>query len=199
MSYLLKAKTVLFWFVTIAISVVSFRFLALGLEGAFPNMMNHITDRKTVFLLHITASSVALLFGLFQFVPRLRAKMPALHRWTGRFYGSTILIGGLSGLIMAAGIMGDRPVAGSGFGLLAIIWLGVTVQAVRLAIVGRIKEHRHWMIRSYALTLAAVTLRLYLPFFLIAGEMEYAMATNYVAWLCWVPNLLVAEMYLRRR
>ena len=64
---------------------------------------------------------------------------------------------------------------------------------------GRIAEHQRWMVRSYALTFAAVTLRLEMPFFFILGGMDYAEVSNYVAWLCWVPNLIIAELYLRRR
>jgi hypothetical protein len=54
------------------------------------------------------------------------------------------------------------------------------------------------MIRSFALTLAAVTLRLYLPLSRIAGIPFYD-AYVPIAWLCWVPNLLVAETWLRLR
>ncbi len=43
-----------------------------------------------------------------------------------------------------------------------------------------------------------MTLRLALPFFFILGGMEYPEASNYVGWLCWVPNLIIAELYLRR-
>jgi hypothetical protein len=48
------------------------------------------------------------------------------------------------------------------------------------------------MIRNFALTFAAVTLRLYLPPVLIVG-LPFAMSYAIIAWLCWVPNLLVAE------
>jgi hypothetical protein len=54
------------------------------------------------------------------------------------------------------------------------------------------------MIRSYALTLAAVTLRLWLPLSQVAG-IDFMTAYVAIAWLCWVPNLLVAEWFLRRR
>jgi hypothetical protein len=53
-------------------------------------------------------------------------------------------------------------------------------------------SHRAWMIRSYALCLAAVTLRLYLPLFGLAG-LPFEVAYPAIAWLCWVPNLVVAE------
>jgi len=50
-------------------------------------------------------------------------------------------------------------------------------------------------VRSFAMTFAAVTLRLYLP---IAPMMGYDFMPAYVAisWLAWVPNLMVAELYL---
>ena len=54
------------------------------------------------------------------------------------------------------------------------------------------------MIRSYALTYAAVTLRIYLPLSLMAALPMQA-AYPAIAWLCWVPNLLVAEWYVRSR
>jgi hypothetical protein len=63
---------------------------------------------------------------------------------------------------------------------------------------GRIADHRDWMLRSYALTLAAVTLRLYLPASQIAG-ISFLIAYPAIAWLCWVPNLLVAEWMTRTR
>ena len=179
------------------VALVSYRFLGLGLELAFQSMLGHIADRNLTFLLHISASPIALALGVFQFMPRLRANYPALHRWSGRAYGLAVLIGGLTGLVLSVGVTG-RPVAAAGFGLLAMLWVAVTAEAVRLAMTGRIAEHRNFMFRSFALTFAAVTLRLELPIFFIFGEMEYPEASNYVAWLCWVPNLLAAEWIVRR-
>jgi len=48
------------------------------------------------------------------------------------------------------------------------------------------------MIRSYAMTAAAIMLRLRLPLMLISG-VPFAMGYRIAAWLCWVLNLLVAE------
>jgi predicted membrane protein DUF2306 len=198
MQYVSKVRVFLLWFFSLAIALVSYRFLALGLEAAFPSMLGHITARRLAFVLHISASPIALALGLLQFLPRLRGRRPAFHRWTGRVYALAVLIGGAAALVMALGSF-DRPVAAIGFGALAVLWLGATGRAIWLAMAGRTPEHRRWMIRSYALTLAAVTLRLELPFFFIFGAMDYAQASNYVAWLCWVPNLIIAELYLRRR
>jgi uncharacterized membrane protein len=198
MQYAARIGFFLFWLAALAIALVTFRFLALGLETAFPSMLGHITDRNLAFLVHIIASPIALVLGLFQFLPRLRETRPVLHRWSGRAYGLAVLTGGIAGLVLAVGSF-DRPIAALGFGTLAILWLGVTAQAIRLAMAGRIAGHRRWMIRSFALTFAAVTLRLYLPFFFILGGMDYPEASSYVSWLCWIPNLVIAELYLGRR
>ncbi len=79
-----------------------------------------------------------------------------------------------------------------GFGLLAVCWIYTTLQAYRFVRAGNIRQHQEWMVRSYALTLAAVTLRVYLGLFVVAG-MEFDEAYRAIAWLCWVPNILIAE------
>ncbi len=198
MQYAVRIGFFIYWLAAIVVALVSYRFLALGLETAFPSMSGHIADRNLAFLVHIVTSPVALILGLFQFLPRLRKARPVLHRWSGRIYGLAVLTGGIAGLFMAAGSF-DRPIAALGFGTLAILWLGVTAQAIRLAMAGRIAEHRRWMIRSYALTFAAVTLRLALPFFFYFGGLDYAETSNYVGWICWIPNLIIAELYLRQQ
>lgn len=183
---------------SLGVALVSYRFLFLPLPVAFPGMVGHIDAVATAFWLHITASPVALALGAFQFLPGLRARRPQVHRWTGRVYAAAIAVGGLSALVLAANSL-DRPVAASGFALLAVFWLGITGIAVRHAMARNIAVHREWMIRSFALTLAGVTLRLQLPFFFGVAGLGYPETSNWVAWICWVPNLLIAEWYLRQR
>lgn len=148
---------------------------------------------------HVIASSVALLIGPFQFLPRLRQnKYLKLHRWMGRVYlGVGIVIGGLSGLYLSLFAHGGL-VNMIGFGLLAILWLytgGMAYVAIRR---GDVNIHRHWMIRNFALTFAAVTLRIWLPLLAIAFQ-DFDAGYQAVSWLAWVPNLLVAEWLIRRR
>jgi uncharacterized membrane protein len=197
MPKLMKTGYILFWIVTLAVALISWRFFALGLEQAFNGMLAHIQERQLAFILHVFAAPIALAAGLFQFLPNIRSRRPHIHRWCGRLYMVAVGVAGVAGLILALGAF-DRPVAGIGFLILAVLWLSTTGRAVWLAMQGRIKEHRRWIIRSWALTLAAVTLRIYLPFFMGLGQMEYAEASIYVAWACWAPNLIVAELYLRR-
>lgn len=83
-----------------------------------------------------------------------------------------------------------------GFGLLAVGWLITTFMGIISVRTGRISAHCEWMIRSYALTVAAITLRVYLvaiPVFHLQFELAYPA----ISWLCWVPNLIYAEMWIR--
>ncbi len=184
-------------FLSVIMAFMSYRFTVLGMDAAFPEMIGHLTDRKLFFAAHVISSPLALVFGTMNMIDRRRKKRRALHRWTGRAYALSILIGGISGLVMAIGAAGGI-VATLGFGALAVLWVVVTAQAVRMAIARNFVAHRVWMIRSFALTLAAVTLRIYLPMFMIFGEMTYTQASVWVAWLCWVPNLALAEWWVRR-
>jgi Predicted membrane protein (DUF2306) len=86
-------------------------------------------------------------------------------------------------------------VSTAGFGLLAGLWLASTWKALDAARNGRIAEHRRWMIRSFALTFAAVTLRLYLPFAFIS-PIGYVATYRLIGFACWVPNLAFAEVFL---
>jgi hypothetical protein len=52
------------------------------------------------------------------------------------------------------------------------------------------------MIRSFALTAAAITLRMYLPLIFVF-HWNFSVAYPAIAWLCWIPNALAAEVYLR--
>ncbi len=63
----------------------------------------------------------------------------------------------------------------------------------------RFPLHREWMVRTFALALAGVTLRIELPMLLFVAHISFHVAYITVAWLCWIPNLIVAEWWLRRK
>ncbi|WP_138424167.1 DUF2306 domain-containing protein [Maritimibacter alexandrii] len=181
---------------TVSIAFASYRFVGLGLPAAFPDMAVHIDTVRLAFLAHVVAAPIALAAATFQLMPRLRSRRPALHRWTGRVYGVAIVIAAIGALVMAP-VSNGGPLASLGFGSLAILWLGTTAIGISRARKRDIAAHRRWMTRSFALTFAAVTLRLELVVLTIAG-LTYVEAIEILAWASWVPNLLVAEWLLRR-
>ena len=107
----------------------------------------------------------ALVVGPWQFSKKLRARALKLHRWLGRFYLMEVALGSIAGFAMATVSEEGLPTH-LGFGALAVLWFFTGLQAYRRARNGDIAGHREWMIRNFALSLAAVTLRNYMPLML---------------------------------
>jgi uncharacterized membrane protein len=179
---------------SVAIALASYRYL-FGV-GPMPNTVVANGFSDPWLLVHVASSATALLIGSFQFAAPIRARWPRHHRWSGRLYVATCLVGGVSGQILAWGTTAG-PVAAVGFGLLSALWLWTTLRGWQLAMQHDFIEHRRWMIRSWALTLAGVTLRVQLG---VAMALEIPFETSYpvIAYLCWVPNLVVGELCLIR-
>ncbi|ADG09451.1 DUF2306 domain-containing protein [Caulobacter segnis] len=177
---------------SLAVALISYRYV-LNVGPLAPNVLANLFARPFL-VVHVAGAATALLIAPFQVLPGLRARRPALHRVMGRIYVAGCLAGGVGGLALAFGSTAG-PIATAGFGLLAVAWIGTTAQAWRMAMARRIAEHRAWMIRSLALTLAAVTLRLYLPLAAV-GPIPFVDAYRAISFLCWVPNLLLAEVWL---
>jgi uncharacterized membrane protein len=168
-----------------AYAVVAYGFLPLG-SLVHPDMRTVFETHQLGIYAHVFGSVIALTLGPSQFVSRLRKNHTALHRWLGRLYlGAGVLIGGSSGLYMASMAFGGI-VARLGFSCLAVAWLYTGLRAYLAIRGGAVAVHRVWMIRNYALTLAAVTLRLYIPMSGVAG-IEFEVAYPYIAWISWVP------------
>ena len=181
-------------FLSVGVAVYSYRYLAPN-----PPMMGDDIAanlfRKPWLLVHAALAATALLVGPFQFLKGLRARWPRAHRIAGRVYVIACLGAAPAGLVLAVGTDAG-PIAQWGFGTLSVIWFGITANALRLAMAGRIAEHRRWMIRSFALTFAAVTLRLYLPIPPMFLHMSFIEGYRAISWISWTSNLAVAELIL---
>lgn len=189
------------WYLMLfAVIGVSAYALAMGFapatRGGF--VENIVLNAPGAALLHFLGGGIVLLAGASQFHKGWRTRYPHLHRWLGRVYVGGVLIGGIAGLYLAFYAAGGLA-ARFGFGLLAVLWLLSTSLAFWHILRRNIVVHQQWMIRSYAMTLGAVTLRIWLPLFLMMG-IPFDQAYPAIAWLAWVPNLVIAEwVFLRRR
>jgi len=84
------------------------------------------------------------------------------------------------------------------FVIISVLWWYFTFIAYRRIRQRNYNAHLAYMFRSYALTLSAITLRTYvllLPYF---SHMHGKEMYTFVAWMSWVPNLVVAELLIRR-
>jgi uncharacterized membrane protein len=177
------------------IGLVSLRYFFISPEiaGGEP-LGQRFAEHIVPLLFHAGGGVLALLVGPWGFWGALRDKYTGLHRWMGRIYLVAVLVGGVAGLYMATMAFGGLPTR-MGFIMLALLWLCTGGMAYRRIRRGDFVRHREWMIRNYALTFAAVTLRLWIPLFLAMGY-GFLEAYATVAWLSWFPNLLIAELII---
>lgn len=167
---------------------LSFNPLAAG-EEIRPNLLNH----PIPFYIHVFLAPPALLIGAWQFLPFTRRSK--LHRYAGRAYVAFCLGSAIAGFI-AAFTTAAGPATGGGFAVLAVLWFGATMLAFLAARQRQFALHRKWMIRSYALTAAAITLRLILGGGVALG-MEFGDVYLVSAWASWIINLVLAEVIIR--
>jgi hypothetical protein len=156
----------------------------------------HIDLWRIAFYLHVFTSLFALVAGFTQFSKILLATKPTLHRMLGYLYVINVLcITGPTGLIMSFYANGGM-VSRIGFILLAILWISFTAIAFYKATKREFIAHRAYMIRSYALTLSAISLRgwkVIIAEFTNIGPLD---RYKIIAWLGWVLNLLIAEIII---
>lgn len=152
----------------------------------------------TAFYIHVFTSIFALIAGFTQFNRKfLHTK---LHRRMGMLYVITILyLTGPSGFIMGIFANGGLTSILS-FCLLALLWWYFTFAAYQSIRQKNYAAHSKFMYLSYALTLSAITLRLWK--YLIVNyiyEMPPMDLYRLVAWLGWVPNLIVAYILIWKK
>lgn len=145
---------------------------------------------------HVLTGGIILVIGFIQLIPSVRLKYKQLHKGLGYFYVLGILFfSAPGGLVMSFFINRGIWVQAS-FLLQVTLWFYFTAQAFSKIRQGDITSHHHYMWRSYALTLAAITLRIYI--FITAESYNLAQPQAYatIAWLSWVPNWMVAEGWI---
>jgi hypothetical protein len=178
-------------------AVYAYGFRPLG-SLVHPQMKATYEAQRAWILTHVFCSALAMAVGPWQFVPGLRGRWPAWHRWSGRAYlAMGVLPGGVAGLYMAFHAFGGL-VSTLGFSALAVAWLVTGWLALTSARARDFKAHRAWMVRNFALTLAALTLRVHLG---VAAGIGLSFESYYpwLAWTCWIPNLLLAQWLVGRR
>ena len=159
----------------------------------------HISWWRIAFYVHIFSSIFALAAGFTQFSNYIREKYIQLHRAVGKFYVFNVLIINFpAGMILAVYANGLFP-GKMAFIILDCLWFYFTLRAYTAIRKGKIKEHEEFMIRSFALTFSAITLRTWK--IVLSSTFQIEPLTLYMiqAWMGFVPNLLFAEWLIRRK
>ena len=159
----------------------------------------HILPWKIAFYTHVFSIIFALLAGFTQFSNIILKQHKQLHHVMGKIYVYDILIINFpAAMIMGIFANGGLPTK-TAFVILDCLWFWFTLQAIIAIKNKNVVKHKQYMIRSYALTLSAITLRLWK--IIIGGLVHIDPTTLYMidAWMGFVPNLLFAEWLIRRK
>ena len=157
----------------------------------------HLVHYRLAFYLHIFPALLVLAAGMTQFSEIVLKKAPWLHRGIGKLYVLSILaICGPAGLVMAFYANGGW-IAISSFVTLSILWWLTTWLAWRAIKKGAIESHKTWMLRSYALTFSAITLRVLQFLFATQTDIDSETAYQFIAWPSWMFNLALVEWWRR--
>lgn len=173
-------------------------YATLPMEDASPALGRGFTERAIVVYLHVFGASLAPVLGLAQVSSPGRRRWPRAHRWIGYFYlGVCVFLGGVAGLWLAMFAAGGLA-ARLGFGALGVAWLTTGAMALARICDRDVEGHRAWICRNFALTWGAVMLRVYMGVAQQLLGLSFEQAYPVVAWLAWVPNLIVAEWVVAR-
>lgn len=154
---------------------------------------------QVAFFTHVYSSLFTILVGFTQFSDWFRKKYTSIHRSIGRLYVFIILLlAGPSGFVLALYAKGGFWSQLS-FIILSILWLLFTYLAFSKAVKKDFITHKKFMYFSYALTLSAITLRLWK--WIITNTIQLGPHETYiiVAWLAWTLNLGVAYFLFKKQ
>lgn len=200
MSVLNKSAWFLFAFMAVGVGLYPLVYLLVdmstGLLGTKSTELLNSWLWSIAFYQHILLGGLALIIGWVQFKTSWRKKYISTHRRIGKVYLIAALLSGMAGFYLSffatAGL-----VAQFGFCMLAVLWFFSTLKAYQTIKLGQVDNHQKWMIRSYALCFSAVSLRIFLPVLTILFGLKFSEAYQIVAWLCWIPNLIIAEIIIK--
>lgn len=195
-NYLNKTLWIIVILLAILVGLLPLTYIEKDTESGFLELKDDALLNsmawQVAFNAHIISGGMAIMIGWVQFSKKQLAKRLKWHRVIGKIYIVAALTCALSGIYVGYYATGG-PIAAAGFITIGIIYFYTTLKAYLHIRDKQIEQHKKMMVYSYAACLAAVTLRLYMPF-LTAFVGDYYVAYRIVAWLSWVPNLGIAHV-----
>ncbi|MEO0423517.1 MAG: DUF2306 domain-containing protein [Pseudomonadota bacterium] len=167
-------------------------------EYSFVQQRAVYAAKQPILMLHVGAGIAAMVLGLGQFLGRRWRMTRAAHRTLGCAYVGAVLLSAGAGLNLSTSTF-EGPPTGVAFAALAILWVTSTLMALARAMVGDHAGHRRWIIRSYAMSCSALTMRTQLGAAIYGAGLSMADAYVIAAWGGWALNLIVVEWWILAR
>lgn len=148
---------------------------------------------------HILPGVVYLVGTPFQLSRSFRERHFMLHRRMGRVLVPAGITAGIFAIIFGTRYPFDGLLQASAtvvFGVYFITALSIAFLAIKR---GDATRHRRWMIRGFAIGLAAGTIRVWMGLFQALGLLSFQDSFGVAFWLSFSLHALVAEAYLMWR
>ncbi|QXP59516.1 DUF2306 domain-containing protein [Olleya sp. HaHaR_3_96] len=191
---------VLIYFIYL-LALITVQYIPIDYKVAFLNLKQkeiQLLHYKIAFFSHVYSSLLIIILGLTQFSKTIRQRFGFIHKLSGKLYVLLVLlIASPSGLIMAYYANGGY-IGQVSFAILSILWFVFTLQGFQYIKKGNYQKHKHFMIRSYALTLSAISLRLFKFGIVTLFELPPMDTYKIVSVLGWTVNLVIAEVIIRK-
>lgn len=160
-------------------------------------LIYHIKPWRYSFYVHVFTSPFVIIAGLLQFNRWIIKHKPKVHKVAGYVYVIVVLfITGPTAFVMSLYANGGRPTQSS-FVILSTLWILLTWISYRKIRKGDVLNHIKWNLRSYALTLSAVSLRFFAYLFDVfnihIGPKETYLVLAYSSWTI---NLILVEIMI---
>jgi len=197
----LSLKKIITWLVIAFLVVLGLRFLFRSFHyftlteasyGAY------FWPRSNWVLAHLICGMTALLIGPFQFVNAIRRKYVRVHRTMGKIYLIAIALGATAGFYLAVTSQVSIAYAGGLFGL-ALTWSTTSAMAYISILNGKWELHKEWMTRSYVITFAFITFRLFDEILSKTVTLPDNERLALLAWAAWSIPLFFTEVVLQGR
>ncbi|GED16982.1 DUF2306 domain-containing protein [Aneurinibacillus migulanus] len=148
--------------------------------------------------IHIILAIIALMTGPFGVIKRIRMKSLKFHRWNGRIYVLSIVLNYIPGMYVSFFATGGW-LSTIGFIILNTLWIATTIIGYFYIKKKQIVPHSQWMVRSFFLSFANMTIYIIVAIAHYAMSLTYGTSYTIAVWLCWILNLLLAELFIRKK
>jgi uncharacterized membrane protein len=179
---------------------ITWQYIPFHTDAAFLQIKQTEVDKIPFYIpffyAHVYSAIFVLLAGFFQLNTTLLKKFPLAHRNIGKFYVFTVLLlSAPSGLFIGLFANGGFYSKIS-FVSLSVLWFYFTLKGFTAIKNKNITKHKSFMLRSFALTFSAITLRFWKVILVYLFHPAPMDLYQIIAWLGWIPNLLIVEYYL---
>ena len=195
----------LLWVIIVILAIlvgsIPIIYLAYGVSEGYlslkkPEVLRSIAWKIFLYI-HMISGGMAILIGWIQFSKKLLQKRPAWHRTIGKTYLVSALLCAISGFYVGIFATGGW-IPSAGFITVSCIYFYTSWMGFVHIKNKQIIKHQNMMTYSYAVCLAAVSLRLSTPIAYLLG-FDYISSYSVIAWSAWIPNLLIAYWVNKNR